>query len=203
MGEIADAVVRRAVEEWEEFGRSTRNLANQWNIVGNEPNEPYRSRINRYWRAVGEETWDGATPEPWSGAFISWCFGAAGDAFRPHAKHSRYIDRIRRGSGMSPRLRLRSPSRAVEPGDLIWNAMRGLPPVNHDAAVVFLQQGVFFSSHADVVVAVRDGECDSIGGNVHPDDVGGSVVRSTWRLDDNGVLADPRKTWIGVVKNGL
>jgi hypothetical protein len=86
---------------------------------------------------------------------------------------------------------------------LIWNARGANTPSDYDEAVAHLEAGDFFISHVDIVVAVRVGECDSVGGNVHPEPVGGSVVRSTWRLDQDGALADDRKTWLGVVKNGL
>lgn len=205
MGVIADEMVALALQEWETFGCSTRTLANVWSIVGNESVEPYLSHINRYWIAVNQPDWDGATPEPWSGAFISWCFvtSGAGAAFRPHGKHSFYINRIRLQDGTSPLLRLRPPSRSVAPGDLIWNARGAGAPGNYEDATARLEEGDFFISHVDIVVAARPGECDSVGGNVHPEDIGGSVVKSTWRLNETGALADTRKTWLGVVKNGL
>jgi hypothetical protein len=205
MGVVADEMVRLALQEWETFGRSVRSLADEWTIVGNESQEPYTSHITRYWATVGHPHWDGATPEPWSGAFVSWCFVAAeaGDAFRPHGKHSQYVDWIRLQDGTSPLLRLRRPSRSVASGDLIWNARGAGAPAGYDEAVARLEEGDFFISHVDVVVDVRAGECDSVGGNVYPGPVGGSVVKSTWRLDANGTLADERKTWLGVVKNGL
>ena len=70
-------------------------------------------------------------------------------------------------------------------------------------ATARLAAGDFFISHVDIVVAVGQGRCDSIGGNVSNLDVGGSVTKSTWRLDDQGCLSDPRKPWIGVVRNDL
>lgn len=213
MGVIADAMVALAGQKWASFGNSTRSLDEQWSIVGNESVQPYQAYVTPFWAAVGYPERDGAYPEPWSGAFISWCFveaGAAADAFRPHRKHSRYIDWIRLQDGTSPLLRLRPPTSPIALGDLIWNARTAGGPVNHEEAIAHLDGGNFFASHVDIVVAVRDGECDSIGGNVHYADVGGSVVRSTWRLhgngalvDDNGVRADTRKRWIGVIKNGL
>jgi hypothetical protein len=210
MGRLGAEIVQLAIGEWEFFNGSTRGLSNDaaagWNIASNELEDPYRERINRYWTVVGEPDWDGATPEPWSGAFICWCFSAAiaAGAFTPSRKHARYIDRILRRDGMSPRLRLRPPSRGLEAGDLIWNARGDDQPAGHDEAVERLRAGSYFDSHVDVVVAVRDGECDSIGGNVYPPgEEGGTVVRSTWRLDDGCALADGRKNWIGVVKNGL
>jgi hypothetical protein len=208
MGELKDDVIGRAVQEWEWFGRTTRDIDDEWTFGGNEADEPYRSRISRYWAAVGEPDWDGATPEPWSGAFISWCFGAAADAgaFTPHSNHSRYVRRILNHDGMDERLRLRPPTRAVAPGDLIWNS-RVDDVADHETALSRLAAGASFDSHVDIVVSVSDGVCDSIGGNVwqllDPPQPRGSVGKSTWHLDGEGALDDPRKRWLGVIKNGL
>jgi hypothetical protein len=213
MGVIKTRLIQCAQREWRYFGESTRNIDNQWNIVGDEADEPFRSHINHYWRSVGEPDWDGGTDEPWSAAFICWCFkiAGAGALFSPDGTHSVYIDRIRRHDHMSPDLILRSPATvAVAPGDLIWNSRQPDPanpdpdiPLTYEAAVAKLQDEDFFASHVDIVVVVEADRCESIGGNVSNLEIGGSVTRSTWRLDQQGRLADPRKPWIGVVKNGL
>lgn len=213
MGEIKRRLIECALREWQYFGGSTRTIDNQWTIVGDESVQPFTSHINHYWRAVGEPGWDGATNQPWSAAFICWCFriAGAGALFSPESTHSVYIDRIRRHDGMSDDLVLRDPANtAVAPGDLIWNSRQPDPedpdpdiPNTYADAIVKLQEGDFFTSHVDIVVSVADGRCESIGGNVSNADVGGSVTRSTWRLDEGGRLADPRKNWVGVVKNGL
>ena len=207
MGDIKDKLIEKAIGEWEFFGRCTRSLSNAWHVVSDESDEPYKTHINRYWVSVGQPTWNGATDEPWSAAFISWCFkeAGAGAAFRGSAKHSIYIDRIRRDTAADAKLSLRDPGLvAVERGDLIWN-VRGANPVatTYAKAVERLKAGDFFISHVDIVVEVRAGSCDSIGGNVSNRTPGGSVTRSTWKLAADGKLADPRKTWIGVVKNSL
>src|SRR5687767_8385101 len=94
MGEVKRRLIACAEREWGYFGGSTRSLDDQWHIVGDEADEPFRSHINHYWRAVGEPGWDGGTDEPWSAAFISWCFriAGAGPLFRPSDTHSEYID---------------------------------------------------------------------------------------------------------------
>lgn len=208
MGTIKERLIESAVREWEAFGRSTRSLDDRWHLVGLQRAEPFRSRVGDYWAAVGRPDWDGDTPEPWSAAFISWCFAAAGagELFSPDETHSVYIDRIRRHDGMAEALRLcPPPTTPVTPGDLIWNARSDAGeeiPQSYDAAVAELEAGNFFYSHVDIVVSLAAGRCDSIGGNVSNLDEG-SVTRSTWRLDSHGVLVDPRKPWIGVVRNGL
>lgn len=212
MGEIKRRLIESALGEWDFFGRSTRGLDGRWNLAGDEADEPYRSRIGLYWAAVGRPELDGGSDEPWSAAFISWCFAAAGasPAFSGHDTHSAYVDRIRRHDGMSAALVLAPPAAAaLAPGDLIWNSRwesageAARAPKSFAAAIAALEAGHFFPSHVDIVVAVGAGLCDSIGGNVSNREPGGSVTRSTWRLAARGTIADPRKDWIGVVKNGL
>jgi hypothetical protein len=213
MSEFKQRLIETAEREWRYFGGSTRNLDDNWTIVGDRAVEPYKSHIGLYWRAVGRPDWDGGTDEPWSAAFISWCFATAGAGglFSGDETHSVYMDRIRRHEGMSDALVLHPPgAAAVAPGDLIWNsrppnAAYPYPghPLTYGEAIELLDAGMFFASHTDIVAAVGHGWCESIGGNVCNVEEGGSVTRSTWRLDGDGRIADPRKDWIGVVKNGL
>ena len=205
MGAIKSALVAGAEQEWEYFGRSTRSIDEIWHIVGDRQVEPWLSHISQYWAAVGEPTWNGATDEPWSGAFISWCFKHAGaeGKFAPDETHSVYIDRIRRHAGMSEALVLKPVAEAApEVGDLIWNSRGPGAPPDYAAAIERLEAGDFFPGHVDIVVEVAKDCCSSIGGNVSNVTIGGSVTRSTWRLV-NGLLVDDRKIWLGVVKNGL
>lgn len=209
MTPFVDKLVEVATAEWAFFGFSTRALNDQWAIGGDEQDAPYRQRVQQYWSVVGHPTWDGTTPQPWSGAFISWCFetAGAGNLFEGSAKHSVYVDWIRRDKD-GPGFDLADPASAtVAPGDLIWNSRRDNTtsdaPKNHVEAIKRLKQGDMFISHVDIVVAVRAGQCDSIGGNVSDASPGGSVTKSTWRLDGSGHIADPRKSWIGIVKTRL
>ncbi|NKL66292.1 DUF2272 domain-containing protein [Rhizobium leguminosarum] len=206
MGPLSERLIDAATQEWEFFGYSSRALNNKWKIGGDEHDPPYRERVQRYWSVVGHPTWDGRTKQPWSGAFISWCFDRAdyGSRFEGSAKHSIYIDWIRRG-GSADTLDLVDPQSAdVEPGDLIWNSRRDETtsniPQNYTQAIARLQAGDFFISHVDIIVGVGDSEFSSIGGNVSNEDPGGSVTKSTWRIN-GGRIADPRKSWIGLVKN--
>ncbi|MGE0724279.1 MAG: DUF2272 domain-containing protein [Alphaproteobacteria bacterium] len=210
MTPFVEQLVEVTLAEWEFFGRSTRSLADRWRVVGEEFDPPFIERVNQYWRVVGRPTLDGESPDPWSGAFISFCFekAGAGRDFPKSAKHSVYVDRIRRAAASKLRL---ADARAepVGVGDLIWNSRRGAatsqPPRDHGEALARLEAGDFFDSHVDIVVAVDPaaGACESVGGNVSNRSPGGSVTRSTWMVDAAGRLVDPRKTWIGVVRNGL
>jgi hypothetical protein len=206
MTAFGDKLIETVKGEWAYFGYSTRSLGDVWHVVGEESLPPYTQHINEYWRVVGEKTWNGATPEPWSAAFISWCFWEAGakERFPYNAMHSEYVDAIR--GGKYPGLSLHDPAAtAVVPGDVIWNARGKGAPRNYAQAVARLDGGDHFISHADIVIGVdaTAQTCDSIGGNVSNRDPGGSVTRSTWRLNAAAELVDGRKTWIGVIKNAL
>jgi hypothetical protein len=210
MTAFVDKLLETVLAEWASFGHSTRSIDNVWNVVGEESRDPFRLRVRDYWAAVGQPTWDGTTEQPWSGAFISWCFktAGAGNNFKGDATHAVYIDRIRRAQSPAAKLQLLDPAKAaVGPGDLIWNSRRTSDrsdvPGSFDVAVTQLAANDFFPSHVDIVVAVENGRCDSVGGNVSNREPGGSVTRSTWHLDPARKIIDPRKSWIGVVKNGL
>lgn len=200
----------RALGEWAYFGYSTRALNDNWKIGAEEYEIGFRSRVTDYWKVVGHPSWDGLTKQPWSGAFISWCFvkANAGALFEPSAKHSVYINSIRKQSSANAKLELVDPTQnAVAKGDLIWNSRRDSSvsqiPKNYADAVAALKHGIMFNSHVDIVVEVGNGKCESIGGNVSNKDPGGSVTRSTWKLDPQGKLIDSRKSWLGVVKNNI
>lgn len=207
MTPFTERLIAVATREWEFFLRTTRRIDDSWHLGANLDAEPWTSRIGVYWDAVDRPDWDGLTPEPWSAAFISWCFreAGAGQAFWGDETHSLYVDRIRRHDGMSPKLTLHAPADAApRVGDLIWNSRGDLnPPANYAAAIAQLERGHFFESHVDIVTEVAPGTCASIGGNVWYQKVGGSVTRSEWRLDAEGRLADDRKVWIGVIRNAL
>jgi hypothetical protein len=136
MAGIAERLIAFALQEWDFFGRSTRGLDDGWHLVGDEADEPWRSRIGLYWAAVGRAGLDGGSDEPWSAAFVSWCFASAGAGadFTGSDTHSIYMGRVLRHDGMSAKLVLRPPERTpLAPGDLIWNA-RGDSPAERAAA---------------------------------------------------------------------
>jgi len=201
-------LVHTATQEWNFFGGSTRHLDDVWNVVGEESNSPFTERIGEYWASVQQLGWDGLTPQPWSAAFISWCFKRVNEQvgpkvmFKGHIKHSVYVDRIRRQAQMDGKLVLTSVDGApIAAGDLVWNARgEGDGPKSFTDAVKRLKVKDFFLSHVDIVVKVEGDVCYTIGGNVSDKEDGGSVTKSAWRLNASGHLVDPRKTWIGLVK---
>lgn len=207
MSEFKQRLVDTVQTEWKFFRRTTRPLSDIWQLGANQDVEPFTSRIGDYWNAVDRPDWNGATPEPWSAAFISWAFKTAGAGadFWGDETHSVYVDRIRRHDGMSEKLTLHAPDKWIpRVGDLIWNS-RGErnPPQSYAEAIEQLDAGRFIDSHVDVVVDVAPGRCSSIGGNVWHVKQGGSVTRADWRTDEAGYLIDERKCWIGVIHNEL
>jgi hypothetical protein len=201
---ITTQLVDVALSEWKRFGFSTRPLHGQARIVGVESVAPYVDYVNDYWRAVGKPTFNGNTPIAWSAAFISFCFkeAGAGKSFPYDAGHAGYCSSIVRSPDVYPNLAvLDSASTIVEVGDVVLAARSGdgcgKPPKTHDEAMKLFRKGGFFCSHADIVVGVRDGEFDAVGGNI-----ANSVTRTTFAAS-KGRVADPRNVWLTVVRSQI
>lgn len=201
---INPSFVDVALTQWKRFGFSTRPLHGHAKIVGLENASPYVDYVNDYWKAVDKPTFNGNTPIPWSAAFISFCFKEAGaqKAFPYDTGHAGYCSSIVRSPTLYPDLSVLDPASAViEIGDLVLAARSGdgcsTPPKTHDAAMKLFGRGRFFCSHADIVVEVREGELDVVGGNVS-----NSVTRTTF-ASVGGIVADPRSVWLAVVRNRI
>jgi len=156
------------------------------------PEEP-----GQYWRDALGESLDGRDDVPWSAGFISWIMrtAGAGSRFRYAAAHSQYIskaisDRLD-ANGASYIWGNRLGEHRPEPGDLVGRARE--PGIDYDH-----QQGGHYYIHGDIVVEVRSGEIDVIGGNVRD-----SVTRRTLRLDPNGFLTDNGDRYFVVIENKL
>ena len=118
---------------------------------------------------------------PWSAAFISWDIESAGvsrDLFCPDQRHTIYVERmVERAKKPAAVFIPRAPDGyAPKVGDLICAARE-----NSGTTLQNLNRG---AGHCDIVVEVRPGEVDAIGGNV-----GDSVTRSVFPLDGAGFLS--------------
>lgn len=200
---IASKLVASSEAEWARWGFSAWPLHGARSIAGKENTTPFVGYVNEYWTVVGEPTWNGTTPQPWSAAFISFCFKGAGAAKKfPYASgHFGYCSSILKSTGKYP-LTLGDPgSTQLQAGDLLWAARTGgncpKPPTSYTKAVAALKSGAWFCSHSDIVVAVRPGEVDVIGGNVS-----NSVTKVTY-VTAGGCIHDARHDWIGVVRAGF
>ena len=178
-----EAAVQIALREWRAFGQQV--------VFPNIELPEDEEREEGLWQRVGEYWWLGLDPRwreqgwtgihdengvvfldgedgnfAWSAAFISYVMRIAGAGSRfPYSRsHFDYINAARRhGLGLEPgtaltaeRVEIYAPQR----GDLIcyW---RGRQPIAYDDLPANR-----FPGHCDIVVAIRPGELDVIGGNV-------------------------------------
>lgn len=188
-----EASLRIARQEWQRFGQQTIDI--QGKLVrkgGREAEEGYSERVGDYWKSVGFELTGKDTHEPWSAAFISWVMREAGmgSRFSYSEWHATYI----RNSILARRNQdrqfaywgYRLSERAPQVGDLVGYARQG--------GITYDYQPVIYSSHTDLVVAVRPGEIDVIGGNVQD-----SVTLKTLKTDRQGLLIDKHYRWFVVM----
>ena len=179
-----EATVQIALREWRAFGQPV--------VLPNMELPEDEEREQGLWQRVGEYWWLGLDPSwpqsgwtgihnengqvfpenedgnyAWSAAFISYVMKMAGAGSRfPYTEtHSDYINAARRhGMGIEPGIALtaeRMEIYAPQRGDLIcyW---RGRRPVTYDD----LPTTSRFGGHCDIVVGIKPGELDVIGGNV-------------------------------------
>jgi hypothetical protein len=177
------SMVLLAVGEWARFGRQvTFHLADApprtVQLGVKERDAP--QRIGDYWAAVGNKL-TGLNDVPWSAAFISWDIASAGvprDLFCPHQRHTIYVERmVERAKKPGAVFIAQAPDRyAPKVGDLVCASREG-----SGTTLQNLNRG---AGHCDIVVEVRPGSVDAIGGNV-----GDSVTRSVFPLDGGGFLS--------------
>lgn len=177
------SMVLLAVGEWARFGRqvtiySVDKPPRTEQLGVKERDAP--QRIGDYWAAV-DKSLSGLNDVPWSAAFISWDIESAGvsrDLFCPDQRHTIYVERM--------------VERAKKPGAVfIPHAPDGYVPrvgdlicSSRESSGTTLQNLNRGAGHCDIVVDVRPGEVDAIGGNV-----GDSVTRSVFPLDGAGFLS--------------
>jgi hypothetical protein len=178
------SMVLLAVGEWARFGRQTTIYSTdapprtaQSGVKERDAPE----RIADYWASVGKSGRSGLDDIPWSAAFVSWDIESAGvprSQFCPDQTHTIYVERLverarQPGAAFIPRA---PRERAPQVGDLICASRNG-----SGTTLDNLNRG---AGHCDIVVDVRPGEVDAIGGNV-----GDSVTRSVFPLDGDGFLS--------------
>lgn len=167
-------------QEWQRWGFSKAPLHGDRVIGGVEANQPFVEFVHEYWVEVGHPELNGLSAQPWSAAFVSFCFAKAGalKGFPYHIGHWGYCSGIVNSPAKFPGLGFADPAKTpLAPGDIVVAARKGAPspPTSFaDALVRWRSAKKNFPSHGDIVVAVRPGEVDVIGGNVS-----NSVTRST------------------------
>lgn len=195
-------MVLLAVAEWFRFGSQTIDFPKDGPPrvarLGVQEGDAFASeRVHDYWESAGRPNLSGNDHEvPWSAAFISWDIESAGvprDQFCPDARHTIYIERMvdrahRPGAAFIPR---RLDERKPQVGDLICASRDG-----GKTTLDNLDRG---PGHCDIVVEVRPGQVQAIGGNVHD-----SVSRSVFPLDESGFLSPiSARTFFTVIENRL
>jgi predicted chitinase len=180
-----DEVVRIANEQWIFFERGAKN----------EMKEDAWPRIVEYFQAANRPDVD--TPEeventPWSAAFISWVMQEAGsgDEFIYSALHADYINQaIEDRESEAAFIAHPINEYSLQPGDLIGANRPDKDGSDGSDVIVSYDDAVDtggYSSHVDIVVAIRPGEIDVIGGNVED-----SVTLKTYKVDPEGKLTNP------------
>ena len=200
MRPFIEKLVKNANTEWEFFGKQQRDLA--YTLIksgGKEDKAPYAARVGVYWRGLGRNDLDGKdTDWPWSAAFISHIMreAGAGSDFPYSAGHATYINHAIKAhlthKANAAIVGRRINDYAPRVGDLIGCGRAGSADLTYDTA-----KG-WYTSHCDVVVDVRPGEVDVIGGNVE-----NSVTKRTFGTDAQGHLADKRFPWFVVIENRI
>ena len=195
-GNFKEEIVTIASQQWEFFDRG--NLK--------ETEENAWQRVVEYWETpdvknplevdTPEEVGDGNNA--WSAAFISWVMheGGVRDEFDGSLRHSDYInDAIQakeNNDSDSAFFGYRLNEYSPQIGDLVGYARQD--GVNYDTAT----KTGNYKSHTDIVVDVREGEIDVIGGNVSE-----SVTKKTLEIDSEGRLIDDSEDWFVVLSNQL
>jgi hypothetical protein len=212
-----EAAVQVALREWRAFGQPV-VLPNTELPVDNERTEGLWQRVGEYWwlglpLGLPEQGWTGKHDQygrvfradedgdfAWSAAFIDYVMrmAGAGDRFPYSPNHADYINAARENTaGRLVVTAERPESYAPQRGDLIcmWRADR---PVRFDD----LPTPHWFPGHCDIVVAVKPGWLDVIGGNVEnsvarrriPTAADGRLARP------DGAIVDPDHPWFVVLR---
>lgn len=179
-----DAAVQIALREWRAFGSAVIEPGRELPYDA-ERSQGLWQRVGEYWwlglpmgaadqTLTGMHTQTGAVfpasqdaTYAWSAAFIDYVMRMAGAGHRfPYSPdHSDYINAAREHAlGRRPGVAVtaeRPEAYAPQPGDLVCQ-WRGSRPVRFDD----LPTRSHFPGHCDIVVAVRAGSIDGIGGNV-------------------------------------
>jgi hypothetical protein len=219
---------RIALEEWGEWGRVVVEDGRPRPAgPGQESRLANFPRVLAYWRAVEDEgraaidrnrgryatmlaypdAPGGVWSEPaWSAAFISYVLRNAGvdqREFRSSAAHAFYIDSMLADAAAFPAQAPFIPhavgSYAPVPGDLVCADRSRRPLVSWQDRLA--ESGQFRPMHCDIVVAVRPGAVQAVGGNIAD-----AVTLSVFPTDAAGrLLTRPagQPTWFAVFENRL
>ncbi|GEM_PF-1365181 len=187
-----ERAVQEGVDEWHRFAKGN----------GIETKEPYSSYINQMWKVRGYPNITGKdTDWYWSAAFISFILeNAEYRRTKFDIRHSTYIhesiqNRITQADRDFWGYRITEAKPQV--GDIVCQ-WRVTETTYEDA-----ESRDRFSSHTDLVIAVRDRSVVTLGGNVTNStsgDRGVTVGTKTFLLNSEGFLRDDRRVF-AIMKN--
>lgn len=185
VSEPRERLVRAAVAEWFRFDKGQ----------GKEHQSPYFKIVGEYWKNIGMDLNGLDRGWPWSAAYISFCIEKAGGYgdFKQAAAHSRYVHqavkrRENNTNGSFWGFRLNEHKPAI--GDIVCMA-RGSFSATYDHA----KTNDSYSSHCDIVIAVRDDHVSTLGGNVAH-----TVKRKSFAINANGFLKNTQRLY-AVMRN--
>jgi len=176
----ASAIVDKAIEELE-----------YWD--GRQETDPrMRARLDEYWRSAGIGPQD-PSEVPWSAAFVTHVVqSTVPGALLPTGAHINYTRQAYADRGKSGKYGAFDPYELrIQPSDIIVTS-RGAGLTTW--ADITSGSGDFRKTHGDIVVSVRPGQAEAIGGNV-----GNSVDVNTYPLDAQGRL-EPVKPYVAVLR---
>ncbi|UEM17382.1 DUF2272 domain-containing protein [Bradyrhizobium barranii subsp. barranii] len=195
------SIIAAASKEWQFWGQSTPGR-----IAHSDNEQDFAMYVrDRYCSPLG------ASPSladiendkyAWSAVAISYFLRQAGlssSEFTFSQRHSTYIREAVKARNDRDRskafwgFRLSESDAVVAPGDIIGRAREG--SMSFDQAQALFDKHEDYESHSDVVVAVRAGVAELIGGNVSD-----SVTKRTIALDRRGKVSDKRSLAFVVMK---
>lgn len=196
------AIVAATLKEWDFWGKS----AVPSNVHHRDDEPAFATYVlDTYCKPLG------ASPSlsdirndhyPWSACFVSYVVRQAGvpsSEFAFSEGHSTYIREAIKAQKTADKskaywgFRIDDPEAILTPGDLV-GAGRGKGMTFEKAQALFNRKGAY-ESHCDVVVAVRPGEADVIGGNVSD-----SVTMKRIPLDAKGRIRKKKNFSFVVMK---
>jgi hypothetical protein len=181
-----EKLIHQVTKEWRFFKRG----------LGKESEDNFSDHIGEMWSSLGRKKDNGETPTGkdigwwWSAAFISWVLKNADyNNTKFSSAHSVYINeairnRLTKNTNADfwcYRLNEQKP----KVGDIVcnWRGKEERDGIPRPITYGYAEENQWFPSHTDIVIAVRDHEIITIGGNVSD-----SVETKRYLLDENGFL---------------
>lgn len=201
-----ESIIRIAEKEWRRWGGSIEKLGGEQKIAGVQQAASYSEFVAEYWKSLDRScSLDGNSKDPWSAAFISFCFKSAGAEKLFFCSCSNAIIfsflHLYRSDTM---VLLDAEKYPVKRGDLLWTSEKnnGIPSeiIGYDAVCNFinlLSKNISkpFLSHADIVTNVTDEFVESVAGDVH-----NTVIQRQFGIDEKGLLVDCNHNFLGLLR---